>query len=128
MSNTAYEGNIRRYFVQNATEQDLYGSYVDYATAAEFDHIRSVFLIRTFFRASTNWIVNELPEWAEKFKAKYPEKHVVELFKEDVVRFEEFEIFVTPECAERVYAPEAQKQVKCILLNIGYGNAAISNN
>jgi len=112
------EKAIHRYYV-HATEQELYGSGVDYATSVEYVTDKQMFLIHEFNRQATEWIVNEPAEWAERFTAKY-KTELIELFKDDVVRNEEDAVYVTHNCARRIYTPEIHKKFEDVMKNIGY--------
>jgi hypothetical protein len=109
---------IRRYYV-HATEQQLFGSGVDYATSVEYITEKQMFIVHAFYRQATEWIVNETAEWAEKFTAKNNVKPI-ELFTHDVIRNEEFAVYVTNNCARRIYTQEMHKIFQDIMRSIGY--------
>jgi hypothetical protein len=109
---------IRRYYV-HATEQQLFGSGVDYATSVEYITEKQMFLIHNFYRQATEWIVNESAEWAEKFTAKH-NIIPIELFTQDVVRNEEYAVYITHNCARRIYTQEIHKIFEGVMQSIGY--------
>ena len=127
MSGNEKAAEKRRYYVY-ATEQELYATGVDYATSVEFDPINHVFLVYPFFRTCTDWIVNETTEWAAKFAAKFPNNRIIELFATDVIRNEEYAVYVTLKCSQRINTPAMQAAANDLLLNIGYGKLISSSN
>jgi|GEM_PF-1239262 len=110
--------DICRYYV-HATEQQLYGSGVNYATAVEFITEKNVFLIHTFFRSSLEWIVDEQSEWAVRFAEKYS-KQPIELFTSDMIRNEQHAVYVTKRCTRRIYTPAMHKEFEKVMLSIGH--------
>jgi hypothetical protein len=109
---------IRRYYV-HATEQQLYASGVNYATSVEYITEKQMFLIHQFYRQATEWIVNETAEWAGRFSAQY-KIELIELFKDDVVRNEEYAVYVNHNCARRIYTQEMHRIFEGAMLSIGY--------
>ena len=127
MSSETNAQDVRRYYVV-ATKQELYATGVDFATSVEFDPVNSVFILHPFFPTCTEWLVNEPAAWADKFIAKYPAKRVIELFKSDVARNEDYAVFVTLKCSQRINTPAMQAVANNLLLNIAYGKFISSNN
>ena len=121
---------VYRYYI-HATEQELFASGVEYGTSVEFKPAECVFEIFEFqnrCRTSAEWIIDvQIPGWAEMFKAKHPECRLVELHNKDVIRNEEWSVFVTLDCTRRIFTASMQDAVENIMLNIGYGKPISSS-
>lgn len=109
---------MRRYYV-HATEQQLYASGVDCGTSVEYVTEKNMFIIHKFCQQATEWIVNETAEWALKFIATN-NIEPIELFKHDVIRNEEYAVYVTNNCARRIYTPEIHKAFEAVMMDIGH--------
>ena len=92
---------IRRSYV-HAIEQELYATGVEYATTVEYVTDRQMFLIHDFNRKAAEWIVDVTGDWAEKFTATY-NTEPIELFNDDIVSNEADAVYVTHNCAHRIY-------------------------
>ena len=116
----------QRYYVI-ATEKQLTMFGVDGVTSVEYIHEKKMFLVHPYFSESTEWVVDESPDWGKRFKAT-TNITAFKLFDHDYIRFDEdTAVYVTYACDKRIYTQEAHNVFKKIMRDIGYDKQTLGH-